>query len=62
MALPSVIGMFSTSDLYAPRELQEGVEISIEITHSDTHQTFPLIVFNELKGGTSFFPFLDQQI
>jgi hypothetical protein len=54
--------MFSTSDLYAPRELQEGVEISIEITHSDTHQTFPLIVFNELKGGTSFFPFLDQQI
>jgi hypothetical protein len=37
MALPEVIGMYSTSDLHAPRELQEGVEISIEITHLDAH-------------------------
>ena len=57
--LPAVIRVFCASDLNTTGEIQERLEISIGITHSDADKSFPLVVLDELEGGSPLFPLLD---
>ena len=57
--LPAFIGVFCASDLNTTGEIQERFEISIGIAHSDADESFPLVVLDELEGGSPLFPLLD---
>ena len=59
MPLPAVIRVFCSSDLNTTGEIQERLEISIGITHLDADKGFPLVILDELEGGSPLFPLLD---
>jgi hypothetical protein len=54
--------VFCASDLNTTSEIKERLEIRIGIAHSDTDESFPLVVLDELEGGSPLFPLLDKQV